>query len=85
MANCYCKVVSIDNVPRVCILAAKDIQPGHELRYDYGGGNLPWRQVRDQEIFFQFVIHNLICKHINILAKNYLRLETAFIIDFNLH
>lgn len=31
--------------PHVLIFAGKDIHPGDELRYDYGGGDMPWRKV----------------------------------------
>ena len=29
----------------ICLFAVKDIQPGKELRYDYGVVDLPWRKV----------------------------------------
>lgn len=31
--------------PRVCLFAAKDIDPDEEIRYDYGDENAPWRKV----------------------------------------
>jgi len=31
--------------PHVLLFAGKDIAPGEELRYDYGGGDMPWRKV----------------------------------------
>jgi len=44
-ANCYPKTVVIDNRQHVIIFAATNISTGMELRYDYGGGDLPWREV----------------------------------------
>lgn len=44
-ANCYAKVQIIDGRPCVLLLACRDLIIGEELRYDYGGGDLPWRQV----------------------------------------
>jgi hypothetical protein len=29
--------------PHILLFAATDIETGTELRYDYGGGDLPWR------------------------------------------
>jgi hypothetical protein len=31
--------------PRVLLFAVKNIQRGEQLRYDYGGKDLPWRKV----------------------------------------
>uniref|UniRef100_A0A8W8MQW7 SET domain-containing protein n=1 Tax=Magallana gigas TaxID=29159 RepID=A0A8W8MQW7_MAGGI len=28
----------------LCLFAAKDIDPGEEIRYDYGDENAPWRK-----------------------------------------
>jgi len=44
-ANCAPKVMSINGRPRVLLFASKKIAVGTELRYDYGGGSLPWRKV----------------------------------------
>ena len=43
--NCIVKPMVIDTVPHLVLFAAKRINPGMELRYDYGGGDLPWRKV----------------------------------------
>jgi SET domain-containing protein len=43
--NCYAKSLFICGQPRVLIFAGKDIKAGSELRYDYGGQDLPWREV----------------------------------------
>lgn len=45
LANCYTKVVPMNGRPHVLIFAGKDITVGEELRYDYGGGDMPWRKV----------------------------------------
>jgi len=37
------KLVEIDSCPRLCLFALTDLQPGTELRYDYGVGNYTWR------------------------------------------
>ena len=38
-ANCHTKVVSIEDEPYLILTAARDIQPGEELVYDYGDRN----------------------------------------------
>ena len=43
-ANCVMKRVVIDNVPHLLLYAKDDIQPGDELRYNYGIKGLPWRK-----------------------------------------
>jgi hypothetical protein len=44
----------------VIIIAARDIAPNEEIRYDYGGGqkNLPWREVSNT---FQFHLIEVFC------------------------
>ena len=44
--NCFMKIIVVDNKPRLCIFASKDISDEEELRYDYGVTTLPWRLVR---------------------------------------
>jgi len=46
-ANCLPKAVMLEGKPRLLFFASKDIDidPYTELRYDYGGKNLPWRKV----------------------------------------
>ena len=45
--NCVMRVLSgsFASSPRICLFALKDIEPGEELRYDYGNQRLPWRRV----------------------------------------
>lgn len=45
-ANCVAKPVAFDGQPHVLFFACKDITSGTELRYDYGGFDMPWRKVR---------------------------------------
>lgn len=55
LANCYTKVLTVAGRPHVLIFAGKDIDPGEELRYDYGGGDMPWRKVNYlMKIFISF-------------------------------
>jgi hypothetical protein len=51
IANCIAKIHCIQNVPHILLFAAQDIPVGTELRYDYGGGDLPWRKVSN------FIVH----------------------------
>ena len=44
-ANCLAKSYILVGKPRVLFFAARDIRCGEEIRYDYGGGDLPWRKV----------------------------------------
>lgn len=43
--NCVMRLLVMDNYPRLCLFANRDIKAGEELRYDYGEFNLPWRQI----------------------------------------
>jgi SET domain-containing protein len=45
-ANCIAKSAFIAGRQRVMLFAAEDISCGTELRYDYGGDDLPWRKVK---------------------------------------
>ncbi|XP_066531427.1 uncharacterized protein [Hoplias malabaricus] len=38
------KIISVCGVPHLCLFALRDIQPGEEISYDYGGYDLPWRR-----------------------------------------
>ncbi|KAK3563219.1 hypothetical protein QTP86_018275 [Hemibagrus guttatus] len=42
--NARVKVISINHIPHLCLFALRDIQPGEEITYDYGGYDLPWRR-----------------------------------------
>jgi hypothetical protein len=44
-ANCIPRPHYLAGKPRVLFFATRQIQNGEELRYDYGGGDLPWREV----------------------------------------
>jgi len=43
-ANCYIKIVQLNNLPRLCLFATRKIYKDDELRFDYGIPNLPWRK-----------------------------------------
>lgn len=42
--NAVMKLKIFNNYPRLCLFAAKNIDPGEEIRYDYGDENAPWRK-----------------------------------------
>jgi len=44
--NCDIRIVEHLGKPHVCLFARRHIEPGEELRYDYGIKDLPWRMVR---------------------------------------
>jgi len=50
-ANCAPKALPVDGRPRIIINAIKAIKAGTELRYDYGGSDLPWRKVSVKQDF----------------------------------
>lgn len=43
--NAVMKLKVLNNYPRLCLFARRDIEKGEEIRYDYGDSinNLPWR------------------------------------------
>ena len=47
------KKIIFDSLPRLCLFALQQINPGDEITYDYGNDNYPWRQ---NEVFLNFVI-----------------------------
>lgn len=53
LANCAPKAMFLGGKPRLLLFATKYITVGTELRYDYGGGSLPWRMVN---LFLKIVI-----------------------------
>lgn len=53
-ANCIAKAAYIVGKPTVLLFAASKITAGTELRYDYGGKDLPWRKVSFAIILFHF-------------------------------
>lgn len=44
-ANCVAKPIWLCGKPHVILFASVEIKAGTELRYDYGGLQMPWRQV----------------------------------------
>ncbi|XP_034092633.1 uncharacterized protein LOC117559977 isoform X2 [Gymnodraco acuticeps] len=42
--NCKMKKVMAENKPHLCLFALRDINPGEEIIYDYGGTDWPWRK-----------------------------------------
>lgn len=42
--NCRMKKVLAENKPHLCLFALRDINPGEEITYDYGGTDWPWRK-----------------------------------------
>lgn len=55
-ANCKMKKVMVEGLPKLCLVAMKDIYPGKELRYDYGVRNLQWRNLKVRIIFFGAIL-----------------------------
>ena len=43
--NCFMKQIDVDDIPRLCMFALRNLLPGEELRYSYGEGHYPWRAV----------------------------------------
>ncbi|KAK7880589.1 hypothetical protein WMY93_032777 [Mugilogobius chulae] len=41
--NCKMKRIMLEAKPHLCLFASRDIQPGEEITYDYGGSDCPWR------------------------------------------
>ncbi|KAJ8043799.1 N-lysine methyltransferase KMT5A-A [Holothuria leucospilota] len=47
-ANCKMKVILVEDVPKLCLFAIKDLNEGDELRCDYGVKDLPWRKLEEE-------------------------------------
>ncbi|XP_054908272.1 uncharacterized protein LOC129374093 [Poeciliopsis prolifica] len=47
--NCTMKKILVDGKPHLCLFANKDINPGEEITYNYGGNDWPWREKVDKE------------------------------------
>lgn len=54
--NSVMKVVIVENIPRLCVFALRDISPGEEIRFDYGVPDLPWR---DRVLFLPYLFYIL--------------------------
>ncbi|KAK0153323.1 N-lysine methyltransferase KMT5A-A [Merluccius polli] len=49
--NSRIKLLEISGGPNLCLFATKDIQPGTEITYNYGGKDLSWRkEVRESRV-----------------------------------
>ena len=57
-ANCYTKLIMTGDKPHIAVFAAKDLPACVELRYDYGGGDLPWRNV--SALVISLVFYNVL-------------------------
>ncbi|KAI4903902.1 hypothetical protein NFI96_028811 [Prochilodus magdalenae] len=42
--NCKMKKIIVQERPHLCLFATRDIVPGEEIAYDYGGSDWPWRR-----------------------------------------
>lgn len=43
--NCHAKLASLNGGPHLLLILKKKICAGDEIRYDYGGKDLPWKKV----------------------------------------
>ncbi|XP_069819460.1 uncharacterized protein [Dendropsophus ebraccatus] len=41
--NCKIKRIMVDGKPHLCLFAIRDVNPGEEITYNYGGSSWPWR------------------------------------------
>jgi len=44
--NAKMKKLVVDRLPRLCLFASQQINPGDEITYNYGNGDYPWRQAK---------------------------------------
>nr|XP_046238365.1 uncharacterized protein LOC124055525 [Scatophagus argus] len=47
--NCKTKRVITEAKSYLCLFALRDIQPGEEITYDYGGNDWPWRKQTEEQ------------------------------------
>ncbi|XP_055088449.1 uncharacterized protein LOC129457421 [Periophthalmus magnuspinnatus] len=47
--NCKMKRIMHEAKPHLCLFASRDIQPGEEVTYDYGGSDCPWRTQTEEQ------------------------------------
>ena len=64
-----CYLVHMPHPPCICLFALKDIEPGEELRYDYGNPMLPWRRVSIKWTSGMVGIESLVLKRLNKAAS----------------
>ncbi|KAF6728633.1 N-lysine methyltransferase SETD8-A, partial [Oryzias melastigma] len=50
--NCKMKKILANGKPHLCLFALRNINPGEEITYDYGGKDWPWRQKLNQPVNF---------------------------------
>ncbi|MBN3310325.1 KMT5A methyltransferase, partial [Amia calva] len=60
MPNTKMKKLVVKNRPHLCLFALRDILPGEEITYDYGGHDLYWRHNANQ---------GNVCHHFNQIAN----------------
>ncbi len=54
--NCTMKRIVVEGKPRLCLFAARNIIPGEELTYDYGGSDWPLEKgLAKFDYFYNFV------------------------------
>jgi len=58
--NSYVKSAFINGKPHLLLLSKKKICAGDEIRYDYGGKDLPWRKVFYCVLVITSVNHDLL-------------------------
>ena len=58
--NCYAKSAFIKGRPHLLLFSKKKICAGDEIRYDYGGKDLPWRKVLYCVLVIISVNHDLL-------------------------
>ncbi|XP_027145426.1 uncharacterized protein LOC104939810 isoform X2 [Larimichthys crocea] len=47
--NCKMKRIITEAKPHLCLFALRDIQPGEEITYNYGGNDWPWRKQTEEQ------------------------------------
>lgn len=74
--NAVMKLKVFNHFPRLCLFAAKDIEAGEEIRYDYGNEDAPWRKVLFDFQCFVECIEIIICSTVLLWDKE---LHTPFL------
>ncbi|XP_026064460.1 histone-lysine N-methyltransferase ASHH1-like [Carassius auratus] len=79
--NCTMKRIIVEGKPCLCLFAARDIIPGEELTYDYGGSHWPWRKPPCKDDDNMTAIEN--CSEDSVTTEGISRFTAEPLVDYS--